>query len=381
MERSGYVKGAALAATLLLEGCASASVAQSAADQAVVSDQARFRVATVVTGLEHPWGVAFLPNGDMLVTERPGRLRLVQNGQLLPEPIAGTPEVFADGQGGLLDVAIDPDFAANQQIYLSYAAEQNGATTRVMRAQFAPDGLSAQSVIFEALPRGRSGVHFGSRLAFGRDGMLYVTVGERGDRPRAQNLGAHGGSVIRLRPDGTVPPDNPFVGREGVRPEIFSNGHRNPQGLAIEPATGRVWAHEHGPQGGDEVNLIEAGVNYGWPVITFGRAYSGGAIGKGTAKPGMAQPLWYWVPSIAPSGMAFYDGDAFPEWRGDLFVGALKARLLVRLEIEDGQITGEERMLQGELGRIRDVRAGPDGLIYLLTDEGDGGLYRLEPVD
>lgn len=381
MERSGYVKGAALAATLLLEGCASASVAQSAADQAVVSDQARFRVATVVTGLEHPWGVAFLPNGDMLVTERPGRLRLIQNGQLLPEPIAGTPEVFADGQGGLLDVAIDPDFAANQQIYLSYAAEQNGATTRVMRAQFAPDGLSAQSVIFEALPRGRSGVHFGSRLAFGRDGMLYVTVGERGDRPRAQNLGAHGGSVIRLRPDGTVPPDNPFVGREGVRPEIFSNGHRNPQGLAIEPATGRVWAHEHGPQGGDEVNLIEAGVNYGWPVITFGRAYSGGAIGEGTAKPGMAQPLWYWVPSIAPSGMAFYDGDAFPEWRGDLFVGALKARLLVRLEIEDGQITGEERMLQGELGRIRDVRAGPDGFIYLLTDESDGGLYRLEPVD
>jgi glucose/arabinose dehydrogenase len=347
----------------------------------VSSEQATFEVVTVAAGLEHPWGMAFLPNGDVLITERPGRLRLLREGALDPTPIAGVPAVHASGQGGLLDVALDPDFAANGLIYLSYAAAGDGGNgTRVLRARLGEGRLEDPEVIFTALPLVNSSKHFGSRLVFDRQGHLFITVGERGQDERAQDLADLNGAVIRLHPDGSVPQDNPFAGRADARPEIFSYGHRNPQGMAVHPETGAVWTHEHGPRGGDEVNVIQPGVNYGWPVITHGISYAGFPIGEGEEKPGMAQPLYHWVPSIAPSGMAFYTGDEFPDWRGDLFVGALRDELLARLEIDGERVVAEERLLEGTIGRIRDVETGPDGFLYLLTDESDGGLYRLEPA-
>jgi glucose/arabinose dehydrogenase len=366
---------------LVLVGCSQATVAR-ASDEAISSEQATFRVVPVVTGLEHPWGMAFLPGGEILITDRPGRLRLVRDGALEPAPIEGVPEVYASGQGGLLDVALDPGFASNRVIYLSYAASGDGGnSTRVARATLGGGRLEDLAVIFTAEPLVRASKHFGSRLVFDAQGHLFITVGERGQGDRAQDLGQDNGKVIRLNPDGSVPEDNPFVGTAGARPEIFSYGHRNPQGLAIHPQTGVPWLNEHGARGGDEVNVVRPGVNYGWPVITYGIDYSGAPIGEGTHKEGMAQPIHYWVPSIAPAGMAFYHGAAFPEWRGDLFVGALKAELLVRLELDGERVVAEERLLEGAIGRIRDVEVGPDELLYLLTDESHGGLYRLEPAD
>jgi aldose sugar dehydrogenase len=368
------------AITAVLAGCSDPSGAQ-ASDQPIQSEQATFRVVPVATGLEHPWGMAFLPGGDILITERPGRLRILRAGVLEPEPIAGVPPVYASGQGGLLDVALDPEFASNRVIYLSYAAAGDGGySTKVARARLGVGRLENLEVIFTAEPLARSSHHFGSRLAFDAGGHLFITVGERGRGERAQDLGDLNGSVIRLNPDGSVPEDNPFVGTAGARPEIFSYGHRNPQGLAIHPESGIPWLHEHGAQGGDEVNIVRPGANYGWPVITYGIDYSGAPIGEGTHKEGMAQSIHYWVPSIAPSGMAFYGGDPFPEWRGDLFVGALAGELLARLELDGERVVAEERLLEGEIGRIRDVRVGPDGYLYLLTDESDGALYRLEPA-
>jgi aldose sugar dehydrogenase len=364
-----------------LAGCSNPSGAAQAPDQAIRSEQATFRVVPVTTGLEHPWGMAFLPGDDVLITERPGRLRIVRAGVLDPEPIAGVPPVYASGQGGLLDVALDPEFAANRVIWLSYAAAGDGGnSTRVARARLGDGRLENLEVIFIAEPLVDSSYHFGSRLAFDPQGHLFITVGERGQGRRAQDLGDLNGSLIRLHPDGSVPEDNPFAGVAGARPEIFSYGHRNPQGLAIHPETGIPWLHEHGARGGDEVNVARPGVNYGWPVITYGVGYSGAPIGEGTHKEGMAQPIHYWVPSIAPSGMAFYRGDAFPKWQGDLFVGAPAGELLVRLELDGERVLEEERLLEDALGRIRDVEVGPDGELYLLTDESDGGLYRLEPV-
>jgi glucose/arabinose dehydrogenase len=378
--KSGALLGTAGIAAVLA-GCSDPLSAQGQGE-AIRSEQAAFRVVPVATGLEHPWGMAFLPNEDILITERAGRLRILRAGALDPEPIQGVPEVYASGQGGLLDVALDPDFAANRVIYLSYAAEGDGGnSTRVARATLGDGRVEDLEVIFTAQPLVRSSKHFGSRLAFDRQGYLFLTVGERGQGDRAQDRGDQNGSVIRLHPDGSVPEDNPFVGVAGARPEIFSYGHRNAQGLAIHPETGVPWLHEHGARGGDEVNVVRPGVNYGWPVITHGIDYSGAPIGEGTHKEGMAQPIHYWVPSIAPSGMAFYDGDAFPEWRGDLFVGALRSELLARLELDGERVVGEERLLEGALGRIRDVEVGPDGLLYLLTDESAGGLYRLEPAE
>jgi glucose/arabinose dehydrogenase len=371
--------GAAGTAAVLM-GCAQATVAQ-ASDEAISSEQAMFRVVPVVTGLEHPWGMAFLPGGEIVITERPGRVRMVRDGVLDAEPIDGVPEVYARGQGGLLDVALDPEFASNRVIYLSYAAPGDGSNrTQVARATLGEGRLEDLKVIFTAEPPVDARKHFGSRLAFDRQGHLFITVGERGQGDRAQDLGEDNGKVIRLNTDGSVPEDNPFTGVAGARPEIFSYGHRNPQGLAIHPQTGIPWLHEHGARGGDEVNVVRPGVNYGWPVITYGIDYSGAPIGEGTHKEGMAQPIHYWVPSISPSGMAFYDGEAFPEWRGDLFVGGLRAELLVRLELDGERVVAEERLLDGALGRIRDVEVGPDGFLYLLTDNGDDGLYRLEPA-
>ena len=327
-----------------------------------------------------PWGMAFLPDGDMLITERPGRLRLVRDGTLDPAPIAGVPKVFASGQGGLLDVALDPAFAENQLVYLAYAGvdDDGRSSTRVARGRLEGGELADFEVIFRSNSASGGGRHWGSRLGFDAAGRLYITVGDRGDPDSAQNLSRHAGSVVRIMPNGSVPKDNPFVGVSDALPEIFSYGHRNPQGLAVHPETGRVWTQEHGPRGGDEVNLIEAGANYGWPEISWGINYGGTPVGSGLREmDGMAQPAHFWDPSIAPSGMTFYDGDAFPEWQGDLFVGALKFQLLARLEMDGDEVVGEERLLEGELGRIRDVRTGPDGLLYILTDASDGALYRL----
>jgi len=357
-------------------------VFSAACDRSVEAQDAAepFRVVTLAEGLEHPWGMAFLPDGRILISERPGRLRLVADGRLHPEPLAGLPPVAQHGQGGLLDVALHPDFATNGWVYLSYAnRDAEGVGTSVGRGRLAGHALVDGQKLFDLVPRSNAGQHFGSRLVFDRDGLLYITLGDRGERQRAQDLGDHAGSVIRLHDDGTVPTDNPFYGRAGARPEIFSYGHRNLQGAALHPVTGELWAHEHGPQGGDEVNVVRRGRNYGWPVITYGKEYVTGFDIGPTHREGMEQPLHYWVPSIAPSGMAFYTGDKFPQWRGNLFVGSLKFRLLVRLELDGEKVIKEERLLRDHIGRIRDVRMGPDGYLYLLTDEANGKLVRLEP--
>ena len=341
------------------------------------SAEHRFRLVKLAGGLEHPWGLAFLPDGRMLVTERPGRLRVIAGGRLDPQPIAGVPEVYDRGQGGLLDVALHPRFVKNRLVYLSYASPgDGGAATAVARGRLAGKRLAALEELYVALPRDSGGRHFGSRLLFA-DGYLFVTAGERGDADRAQALDDPAGSILRFHDDGRVPADNPFA----ARPEIWTYGNRNPQGLAREAATGRIYAVEHGPKGGDELNLIEPGVNYGWPVITHGRSYLGLKIGEGTHKEGMAQPVHHWVPSISPSGLTIYEGDRFPAWRGNAFVGALSGQLLARLEIADGRVTVEERLLEDLEERIRDVRQGPDGLLYLLTDDSEGMLLRLEPVE
>ena len=356
-------------------------IAWPAAAQSFQSAEHPFRVVTLVSGLEHPWGLAFLPDGRILVTEKPGRLRIVKDGKLDSRPVAGLPPVTVHGQGGLMDVALHPRFGETGWIYLSYAARGvDGVGTEVARGKFAGDRLEDVEVIFRQQPKGNTGRHFGSRLVFDRAGYLYITLGDRGDMERAQKPGDHAGSVIRLHDDGRVPADNPFVGKPGWKPEKYTLGNRNQQGAALHPQTGALWTHEHGPQGGDEINVIRAGVNYGWPVITYGVEYGVGTkIGEGTAKPGMAQPIHYWVPSIAPSGMAFYTGARFPRWKGDLFVGALRDQMLVRLRLDGEKVVKEERLLRNVLGRIRDVRDGPDGYLYLLTDETKGVVARLEP--
>lgn len=351
--------------------------------QTIKTREHAFRVVKIVEDLEHPWGLAFLPDGRMLVTERPGRLRIVRDGRLEPQPVSGLPAIAARGQGGLLDVALHPRFAENGLVYLSYAGPgKGGIGTEVARGRLVGNRLEDVQILFRMEPKSEAHQHFGSRLVFDRAGYLYITLGDRGDKERAQRPGDHAGSVIRLHDDGRVPVDNPFVGRPGWKAEKFTLGHRNMQGAALHPQTGELWTHEHGPQGGDEINVIRAGGNYGWPVITYGVNYGiGTKIGEGTHKAGMAQPLHYWVPSIAPSGMTFYIGEKFPRWRGDLFVGALRDQMLVRLRLDGEKVVQEERMLKGMLGRIRDVREGPDGCLYLLTDESDGVLVRLEPAE
>jgi glucose/arabinose dehydrogenase len=367
-------------ATIFLVVC---PTLQSHSSQRLEPESREFtgRVVTLAEGLEHPWGMAFLPDGRILITEREGMLRIVENGGLHPTPISGLPRIVARGQGGLLDIILHPSFDKNGWIYLSYVAPgKGGMGTEVARARLSDHGLVDLQVIFRLERKTSKHYHFGSRLLFDRAGYLYITIGDRGDRPRAQDLGDHAGSVIRIRDDGSIPKDNPFFSKQGAKQEIFSYGHRNPQGMALHPITGKVWIHEHGPQGGDEVNIIHKGRNYGWPVITYGVNYViGTRIGEGTHKSGMEQPDYYWVPSIAPSGMTFYTADKFPEWKGNLFVGSLKFQLLVRLELKGNKVVREERLLKGKLGRIRDVRTGPDGYIYLLTDEPNGKLVRLEP--
>ena len=346
-------------------------------------------VQTVASGLENPWGLAFLPDGRMLVTERAGRLRIVSRNGTVSSPVIGVPPVLASGQGGLLDVALAPDFDATRLVYLSYAEPREGASgTSVARGRLVEDAGNARlenvEVIFRQQPAVSGSGHYGSRLVFGRDGTLFVTLGERQtQRARAQDLSTHLGKVVRILPDGGVPDDNPFARMPGAPPEIWSYGHRNPQGAALDPATGRLWTVEHGPRGGDELNHPEAGKNYGWPVISYGREYAGGSIGEGTARPGMEQPVKYWDPSVSPSGLAFYTGTLLPGWKGSLFTGALSGARLIRLRLDPaGERVVEEEPLLTELReRIRDVRQGPDGALWLLTDSPNGRVLRVAPAD
>ena len=343
------------------------------------------KVETVARGLVHPWGLQFLPDGRLLVTEREGRVRIVEPDGKLSPPLPGLPKIAVGGQGGLMDVALAPDFASSQNVFFTFSEprgpKRNG--TSVLRARLLLEGASGRledaTVIFRQEPPGTGWLHFGSRLAFARDGMLFVTLGERYQRDYAQDLTRHWGKVVRITQDGGAPPDNPFVGKPGALPEIWSYGHRNPQAAAIHPVTGKLWIVEHGAMGGDEVNVSLRGRNYGWPVITYGRDYSGAKIGIGTEKEGMEQPIYYWDPSIAPSGMAFYTGDLFPDWRDSLFVGALAGQALHRLVLKGERIIQEEVLLRDLRERIRDVRIGPDGALWLLTDNPKGRVLRVVP--
>ena len=340
------------------------------------SERHTFEVSILSDELDQPWGLAFLPSGNMLVTEKPGTLKLLGKGGKTIATLPKIPDVTLKGQGGLMGIAIHPDFASNRRIYLSYAAGGwRGHGTEVISAVLKNDGLTGFRKLFTARAKSRGGNHFGSRLIFAGDGTLYVSLGDRGSKDSAQDLDDHRGSLVRLTDAGKIPPDNPFIDTRGARPEIFSYGHRNMQGMALHPFTGEIWTHEHGPQGGDEINVNRPGRNYGWPVITYGVNYGiGTSIGEGTHKDGMEQPLYKWVPSIAPSGMAFYSGEVFPKWKGNLFVGSLKFASLVRLELDGEKVIHEERLLSNRFGRIRDVVSGPDGNIYLLTDGSNGKL-------
>jgi glucose/arabinose dehydrogenase len=340
------------------------------------------RTETVAKGLEHPWALEFLPDGRIVATERPGRVRIVDRDGRLSKPLEGVPRVAARGQGGLLDLALDPKFAENRLVYISYAEPGEGSTagTTVARGRLADGQFEKFQVIYRQQPKVEGPNHFGSRLLFSRDGRLFVTQGDRfAYRERAQDLSSGLGKIVRINPDGSVPKDNPFVGRSGARPEIWSYGHRNVQSAALHPQTGQLWTVEHGARGGDELNHPEAGKNYGWPVISYGVDYSGAKIGEGTAKEGMEQPVYYWDPVIAPSGMVFYTGDSFPDWKGSILIGSLVPGLLVRLTLKDGRVVREERYLGDLKERIRDVRQGRDGLVYLVTDNQDGRILRIRP--
>ena len=344
------------------------------------SEKRAITVTAVTSGLDHPWSIAFISATDWLVTERSGQLRRVVDGVLLTEPVSGLPEIVRKGQGGLLDVVLHPQFAENRRVYLSYAKGNNGLfSTEVLYGTLTDNRLHDINVVFRARPRMPGGRHFGSRLVFDDQGYLFISLGDRGDPDRAQKLNEHTGSIIRLHDDGSVPDSNPFVNRTDALPEIYSYGHRNIQGFAFDAETNTLWAHEHGPQGGDELNRVLAGQNYGWPVITYGVNYgSGTKIGEGTEKDGLLQPVTFWDPSIAPSGLAVVTSTRYPEWKGNVLVGALKFQLIARLELQQQSVEHEERLFEGQFGRIRDVRQSPDGFIYFLTDSSDGVIYRVE---
>jgi glucose/arabinose dehydrogenase len=346
--------------------------------------QTGYKVTEIAKGLDHPWSMAFLPDGSMLVTERVGRLRLIKGGALLPEPIGGVPAVHTGSQAGLFDIVLHPNFAQNQIVYLTYAAGTKAANdTQVARARFDGGTLQDLRVIFKAMPLKDTDNHYGGRLAFLPDGTFALTIGEGFEyREQAQDLTSDLGKIVRLNEDGSVPRDNPFVGRASARPEIYTWGHRNEQGLIFDAQSGRLYETEHGPRGGDELNIIVAGRNYGWPVITYGMDYSGAYVSPYTQRTGLEQPVIYWTPSIAPSGLAIYRGDQFPAWRGDLFVGALAFKHLRRVHLDErGSVVYQEQLLNNLHWRIRDVRVAPDGYIYVCTDETDGRVLKLEPAN
>lgn len=376
---------AASTRALFLSFCLSTTLTVSA-QPAPEPPAVQARVTPVVSGLDHPWAMAFLPEGGVLITERPGSLRLLRIPGGLSKPLAGVPKVAAQGQGGLLDVALSPDFATDRYVYLSYAEAGGGKSgTAVGRGRLSADGTALEDfrVLFRQEPKLSSGLHYGSRLVLDGKGYLYISLGENNQRPTAQDLDKLQGKVVRLKADGSVPPDNPFVGRAGARPEIWSYGHRNPQGMALNPWTGQLWENEHGPRGGDEINLVQPGKNYGWPLVTHGINYSGQPIpeAKGASLPGMEPPLYWWPQSPAISGMAFYNADRFPAWRNSVFIGALANQNLIRLTLDGDRVVAQERLLTDRKQRIRDVRLGPDGYVYVLTDASPGELLRLAPAE
>ncbi len=344
--------------------------------------EAPIRTKTIADRLEEPWGLTFLPGGSMLVTEKPGHLRIVGRNGTLSEPLTGVPEVFVSGQGGLLDVALSPTFTQDRLVYLSYSEPgKGGAGTAVVRGRLTDHAIEDVQVIWRQFPKVQGPNHWGSRLVFGNDGTLFITTGDRYEyKERAQDLSTTIGKVVRINPDGSIPKDNPFVDRGDAQPSIWSYGHRNIQAAALHPETGQLWTVEHGAMGGDELNNPQPGENHGWPVITYGVDYDGSKIGIGTAKPGMEQPVYYWDPVIAPSGVLFYTGESFPEWQGDLFIGSLQPGTLVRLEMKNGRVVREERYLEDLGERIRDVVQGPDGDLYVITDSPQGRIIRVEPA-
>lgn len=355
---------------------------QDVAIDRVESEEEAFRVVQLLDDLEHPWGMAWLPDGRMLITERPGRMNLV-DGETTTS-LSGLPDITARGQGGLLDVAVHPNYEENGWVYFTYSTSgEDGLGTELSRARLDDDGaaLFDLETLYTQTPMVDAGQHFGSRIVFPDDGTVVFTIGERGQRAPAQDNANSIGTTIRLNDDGSVPDDNPFVGEDDMLPEIYTYGHRNQQGMAIHPETGVIWQHEHGPRGGDELNRIEAGSNYGWPEITYGVEYSDQSSIGGTEASGMEQPVVYWDPSIAPSGMTFYTGDAFPNWQNHIFLGALAHQHVRRVVLDGNEVVHQEELLREELGRIRDVKTGPDGYLYVLTDAASGGLFRLEPVD
>lgn len=342
----------------------------------------QFEPRRVAWPFDLPWGAAFLPDGRILVTERAGALRVVENGTLMTQPIQGVPEVISGGHAGLLDVLVSHDFETSHRIYLSYTHGAPGAISmRVMSAVLGETALTEQTVIFDSRPAQPGYDQIGGRLSYGPDGLLYLTLGDRTDKGRAQDLMDHSGTIVRIREDGSIPDDNPFIGRSDALPEIYSYGHRNPQGLVTSRNDGKLWSVEHGPYGGDELNLIEAGANYGWPLVTYGTDYDGSIISDKTTAPGINEPIYKWVPSVAPSSLASYAGDVMPEnWRGNFLLGTLSGERFIRLTMTDGNVTSEEQMLHETIGRIRNVIVGPDGYVYLLTDGHSAALYRLEPL-
>lgn len=380
MRYSNLLPGAALLWSLSLTHPAAAAEAPRSPTPA--SQPGVFRISTVAEGIEHGWGLELLPDGRMLVSERPGRLRIIDKQGKLSQPLDGLPKIFVAGQGGLLDVTLSPNFAKDSLVYFSFAEPgEGGAGTAVARGKLTDTALQDVQVIWRQTPKVDGNNHWGSRLVFGRDGTLFVTLGDRfTHRDKVQDLSTTIGKLVRINADGSAPRDNPFVNRSGAKPEIWSYGHRSVQAATLDPHTGQLWTVEHGARGGDELNNPQAGRNYGWPVITYGVDYSGVKIGEGTAKEGMEQPVYYWDPVIAPSGAVFYTGDVFSDWRGDLFVGSMNPGGLVRLELRNGRVASETRYL-GELKeRIRDVRQGSDGLLYLLTDSPRGRVIKVEPA-
>lgn len=374
------LRGVTMAAVVAVGLAAVPAAAQ--VDRVMDSSAGPLTVRPVASGLEHPWGMDFLPDGRILVTERPGRLRIVSQDGALSEPVGGVPEVFAQGQGGLLDVRLDPNYQDTGWIYLTYAEpgdESGTASTAAARGRLEGNTLTDVEVIFRQEPKVSGGNHFGSRLAFTPEGHLFITLGERFKFDPAQDISNHLGTVVRINPDGSVPDDNPFVGQADAQPEIWSYGHRNSQGAAVHPQTGVLWMHEHGPRGGDEINVPEAGRNYGWPLVSWGRHYNGQPIPDPPTRPELAQSVFQWTPVIAASGMDFYTGDVFQDWQGDLLVGGLVSRGLVRLSVDGQEVSEEERIFLD--ARVRQVQEGPDGAIYVLTDQPDGDLLRLAPAE